>query len=218
MYFQYSKDYTTGIVSIVNGIISVLNKIPGVEIDYAETATFADNFANNMSKNIIDRNQKLQDMASQMDGTMDQINQMKSKFGAELSASATNIQNKAIELNTSRNDRVAHRNDWISSASGAIKDAMNMEDFDFSNMGNNLGKIAGDTGSIKDSLDVTEEDLKYLRDLAEREVINRFTTAEIKIDMTNNNNINSEADLDGIINSLSEGLFETMEIAAEGVH
>ena len=214
-----------GIVSIVNGIITVLNKIPGVEIDTVEAATFADDFAGKMANNIIDRNAKLQEMASQMDGTMDQINEIKGKMGSELSASATNIQNKAIELNATRDDRVAHRNDWISGATSAVKDAMNMDSYDFSNMGsnlggigNNVGKIAGDTGSIKDSLDVTEEDLKYMRDLAERDVINRFTTAEIKIDMTNNNNINSEQDLDGIINTLSEGLYETMTIAAEGVH
>lgn len=214
-----------GIVSIVNAIIGVLNKIPGVEIDMAETATFADDFAGKMANNIIDRNAKLQEMASQMDGTMDQINAIKGKMGSELSASATNIQNKAIELNATRDDRVAHRNDWIGEASGAIKNAMNMDSYDFGsmgsdlgNIGSNLGKISGDTGSIKNSLDVTEEDLKYLRDLAEQEVINRFTTAEIKIDMTNNNNINSEADLDGIINTLSEGLYETMTIAAEGVH
>ena len=214
-----------GIVSIVNGIITVLNKIPGVEIDTVEAATFADDFAGKMANNIIDRNAKLQEMASQMDGTMDQINEIKGKMGSELSASATNIQNKAIELNATRDDRVAHRNDWISGATSAVKDAMNMDSYDFGsmgsdlgNIGNNLGKISGDTGSIKDSLDVTEEDLKYMRDLAERDVINRFTTAEIKIDMTNNNNINSEQDLDGIINTLSEGLYETMTIAAEGVH
>ena len=214
-----------GIVSIVNGIITVLNKIPGVEIDTVEAATFADDFAGKMANNIIDRNAKLQEMASQMDGTMDQINEIKGKMGSELSASATNIQNKAIELNATRDDRVAHGNDWISGATSAVKDAMNMDSYDFGsmgsdlgNIGNNLGKISGDTGSIKDSLDVTEEDLKYMRDLAERDVINRFTTAEIKIDMTNNNNINSEQDLDGIINTLSEGLYETMTIAAEGVH
>ena len=214
-----------GIVSIVNGIITVLNKIPGVEIDTVEAATFADDFAGKMANNIIDRNAKLQEMASQMDGTMDQINEIKGKMGSELSASDTNIQNKAIELNATRDDRVAHRNDWISGATSAVKDAMNMDSYDFGsmgsdlgNIGNNLGKISGDTGSIKDSLDVTEEDLKYMRDLAERDVINRFTTAEIKIDMTNNNNINSEQDLDGIINTLSEGLYETMTIAAEGVH
>lgn len=207
-----------GIVSIVNGIISVLNKIPGVNIDYAEAATFADDFASNMSKNIIDRNQKLQDMASQMDGTIDQINDMKADFSAKLSVGATSIQNTAIEMNASRDDRVAHRNDWINGASSAIKDALNMDGFDFDSMGNKLGDIKGDTGKISDSMDITEDDLKYLRDLAEQEVINRFTTAEIKIDMTNNNNINSETDLDGIVAYLEDALYETMEIAAEGVH
>mgnify|MGYP005768430123 FL=1 len=56
-----------GIVSIVNAIITVLNKIPGVEIDTVEAATFADDFAGKMANNIIDRNAKLQEMASQMD-------------------------------------------------------------------------------------------------------------------------------------------------------
>lgn len=171
-----------------------------------------------MSQNIIDRNQKLQDMASQMDGTIEQINGMKADFSAKLSAGATSIQNTAIEMNATRDDRVAHRNDWINGASSAIKDALNMDGFDFDNMGSKLGDIKGDTGKISDSMDITEDDLKYLRDLAEQEVINRFTTAEIKIDMTNNNNINSETDLDGIVAYLEDTLYETMEIAAEGVH
>lgn len=211
-----------GILWIVNGIIGILNKIPGVEIDYAESATFANDFANNMLNNIIDRNAKLQEMANEVEGTVDQINDLKSQFSSELTASAMNIQNKAIELNTSRDDRVAHRNDWINGASDAVKNALNSDGIDFSNMGNELGNtvsdISDDTGSISDSLDTTEEDLQYLRDLAEQEVINRFTTAEIKIDMTNNNNINKEADLDGIVAYLEDTLYETMEIAAEGVH
>lgn len=207
-----------GIVSIVNGIISVLNKIPGVSIDYAEAATFADDFAANMSQNIIDRNQKLQDMASQMDGTIDQINDMKADFATKLSAGATNIQNTAIEMNATRDDRVAHRNDWVNGAKDAIQDALNMDSYNIGGMGSDLGDIKGDTGKISDSMDITEDDLKYLRDLAEQEVINRFTTAEIKIDMTNNNNINGETDLDGIVAYLEDTLYETMEIAAEGVH
>lgn len=55
-------------------------------------------------------------------------------------------------------------------------------------IGDGVGDIADNTGSIKDSLDITEEDLKYLRDIAEQEAINRFTTAEITIEQTNNNN------------------------------
>ena len=57
-----------------------------------------------------------------------------------------------------------------------------------------------------------------MRDIAERETINRFTTAEIKVDMTNNNNINSELDIDGIVEQLGDKLEEKMEVVAEGVH
>lgn len=85
-------------------------------------------------------------------------------------------------------------------------------------IGGNIGNIADDTSGIKKSLDVSEEDLKYLRDLAEQETINRFTTAEIKIDMTNNNNINNNDDVDGIIDMFEEKLYEAMESVAEGVH
>ncbi len=62
----------------------MLNKIPGVQIDTVEAAHFADDFANKMANNIIDRNTKLQEMASQMDGTMDQINDIKGKWDQNL--------------------------------------------------------------------------------------------------------------------------------------
>jgi len=60
--------------------------------------------------------------------------------------------------------------------------------------------------------------LKYLRDIAETEVVNRFTTAEIKVEMTNNNNVSSDMDLDGMVDYLATGVNEAMEKAAEGVH
>ena len=65
---------------------------------------------------------------------------------------------------------------------------------------------------------MTEEDLQYLRDIAERDTVNRFTTAEIKVEMSNNNNINSELDLDGIVDSLGQKLEERLEVVAEGVY
>lgn len=83
---------------------------------------------------------------------------------------------------------------------------------------NNIADTAANTGSMKNSMDVSEEDLKYMRDIAEQEVINRFTTAEIKVDMTNNNNINSNLDLDGVVAHMEKKVYETLTVAAEGVY
>lgn len=100
---------------------------------------------------------------------------------------------------------------------------------DLSNYGSDLGglggigsgvdDIAGNTGAIADSMDITEEDLKYLRDIAEQEAINRFTTAEISVDMSGmQNNISNGMDLDGVISGLTEGVNEAIDSMAEGVH
>ncbi len=89
---------------------------------------------------------------------------------------------------------------------------------DSGSVADSLSSIAGDTAAISDSVDISNENLKYLRDVAERDVINRFTTAEIKVDMQNNNTINNGMDIDGVISELTAGVQEAMEQAAEGVH
>ena len=90
---------------------------------------------------------------------------------------------------------------------------------DVGSIAGDVGSIAGDTGSIADSLSVTDEELEYLRDIAERDAINRFTTAEVKIDMTGmTNKIDGSADIDGIITELTDGFTEALVTAAEGVH
>jgi hypothetical protein len=71
---------------------------------------------------------------------------------------------------------------------------------------------------MKNSMDVSEEDLKYMRDIAEQEVINRFTTSEIKVEMTNNNNINSKLDLDGVVSYMEQKVNESLMVSAEGAH
>lgn len=81
-----------------------------------------------------------------------------------------------------------------------------------------LGGIGDDTGKIADSMDLTSEDLEYLRRVADMEWKKEFTTAEIKIDMTNNNQVNGESDLDGIVTKLADKLYEEMNVLANGVY
>ena len=97
--------------------------------------------------------------------------------------------------------------------------------YDFSNMSDyagqtaaNTGKAADAAGRAADSVSTTEENLKYLRDIAEQEAVNRFTTAEITVNQTNNNNVSGTTDIDGMVSSLTAGVNEALNIAAEGVH
>lgn len=83
---------------------------------------------------------------------------------------------------------------------------------------NGLDGIGSDVGDIKDSMDLSNDDLEYLRKIADMEWRNEFTTAEIRVDMTNNNTVNGERDLDGIVEYLSEVLRNEMTNVAYGVH
>lgn len=86
------------------------------------------------------------------------------------------------------------------------------------NIAGGTDSTAGNTGKMADELSVGNEELKYLRDLAEQETINRFTTAKIKVEMTNHNSISSNMDLDSMVDYLASGVESSMEQAAEGVH
>lgn len=78
-----------------------------------------------------------------------------------------------------------------------------------------VGETASNTGK---ALDISDENLKYMRDIAERDAVNRFTTAEIRVDMVNNNSVSSNMDLDGMMDYMVTGVKTAMEQAAEGVH
>ena len=81
-----------------------------------------------------------------------------------------------------------------------------------------LGAIKGDTGAIADNVSVSSAELELLRELAERKAINRFTTAEVKITNHMNNNINSEMDMDGEVNYLTEELNKALVAGSEAAN
>lgn len=117
--------------------------------------------------------------------------------------------------------------DWGDGLSKSMKNLLKSNDddnkqdeqspFDYNDMYNNIAATADNTGKMADSVKISDEDLKYLHDVAEREAINRFTTAEIKVDMTNHNSISGTKDIDGIVDYLRNEVEEAMSRSAEGV-
>lgn len=89
---------------------------------------------------------------------------------------------------------------------------------DGSDINSLLENISNNTNDIRNSVDISEEDLKYLRDIAEQEAVNRFTTAEIVIEQTNNNTISNGWNIDGIVDRLTEAVDEAANIISEGVY
>lgn len=109
---------------------------------------------------------------------------------------------------------------------GSAMDSLGAADgLDAFNLGNtldgiygNTGDTAGNTAAMSDALDIAEEDLAYMRDIAEREAINRFTTAEIKVEQHNENHISKDTDLDGIMDAWANDFAEKLDVSEEGVH
>ena len=202
-------------LTVVEGICAALNKLPFVEFDYSGITAKADEFAAKSAEAY----GNVEDYASVGDAFSEGF----STFDTFTDGWASD----AFKAGAAWGDGVA---DKVGSAfnfdyepgtlEGYTQDAMGAgAGFTLDDMAGDVGDIAGNTGSMADSLDVSEEELSYLRDIAERDAINRFTTAEVKIDMTGmTNRIDGSADLDGIITELTDGFTDALLTAAEGVH
>lgn len=195
------QNMINGAIDIINKFIGVLNKIPGVNISAIEHVTFATTAA---AENEAAKSARAEDLAAYEKELADakagreaHIDSLKSELSDSTNALTTAYaQMKADAAADSSAEQTAL--DGISADTAGINDS---------------------AGSAASSLKETTEDLKYMRDLAEQEAINRFTTAEVKIDMTGmTNRIDSAMDLDGVLNTLTEGFAEALEVAAEGVH
>lgn len=95
---------------------------------------------------------------------------------------------------------------------------LNTSGYDPSKLGKDVANIDENTGKIKDSMELTEEDLELLRKVAEMEWKKEYTTANITVDMSNYNTINGDGDLDGIVTKLSDKLYEEMDYLANGTY
>lgn len=132
------------------------------------------------------------------DGVMDGLNGFFNKFSGDGGFNADNLFNNPYNIDPSK--------------LGALNPS------DLAGAGKNLGSTAKNTGKIAKTLDATDEELEYIRGLAEKGAINKFTTAEIKVNMPVSADISSDMDLDGIVTKLANSVNDAMSKCAEGVH
>ena len=203
-------------LSVIEGICSALNKLPFVEFDYSGISSAADDYAAKASEAAGNK----EDYQS----ISDAFNEGFTTFDAFQDGWASDAFNAGAAWGDGIADKVS--NFSLSDVFGQT-DIPNVDDYTSgfndaianSGVGDSIGNIDDNTGKIKDSLDVTEEDLKYLRDIAEQEAINRFTTAEINVDMSGmQNTVNSGDDIDGFMTKLTDSVNEAVDNMTEGVH
>lgn len=115
--------------------------------------------------------------------------------------------------------------DYSSSIPGMDEYLDSIPDYDAPDVGGStdlpddlLNAIDDIKGNTDDIADMGEEELKYLKDIAEQKVINRFTTAEIKVTNNMNNNISSDRDIDGMADYFAEVIEKACETTAERVN
>ena len=142
------------------------------------------------------------------------------KWGSNLANKVGNMFNIDNLVGNAKDNLDLNGLDIAGGLGESFKDLSSLSDLNnlMSDAANASKDTAGNTAKMAKTMSSSSEDLKYLRDIAEQEVINRYTTAQIKIDMTNNNNINSELDLDGVVSYLEEKVYDSMITAAEGTH
>lgn len=203
-------------LSVIEGICSALNKLPFVEFDYSGISSAADDYAAKASE----ASGNKEDYQS----ISDAFNEGFTTFDAFQGGWASDAFNAGAAWGDGVADKVS--NFSLSDVFGKT-DIPNVGDYTSgfadaianSGVGDGIGNIDDNTGKIKDSLEVSEEDLKYLRDIAEQEAINRFTTAEINVDMSGmQNTVNSGDDIDGFMTKLTDSVNEAVDNMTEGVH
>lgn len=200
-------------LSVIEGICSALNKLPFVEFDYSGISSAADDYAAKASEAAGNKEdyQSISDAFNEGFTTFDAFQDGWASDAFDAGAAwgdgiADKVSNFSLSDVFGQTD-IPNVGDYTSGFNDAIAN---------SGVGDSIGNIDDNTGKIKDSLEVSEDELKYLRDIAEQEAINRFTTAEVTINQTNNNNVSSDTDLDGFITALDDAMGEAIESITEG--
>lgn len=206
-------------LTVVAGICEALNKLPFVEFDYSGITNAASDYASKAAE----ASGNIKDFVSVGDAFSEGMSTFDTWQSGWVSDAFNAGANWGDGVASGVSDAVSGLFDFDLGAATdygtGLGTGSNYGDFAMDDLLGNTGQTAANTGAAADALSTSTEELEYLRDIAERDAINRFTTAEVRIDMTGmTNRIEGGADLDGVISTLTDGFTEALLTAAEGVH
>lgn len=197
-------------LTVVSGICSALNKLPFVDFDYSGITGAADNYASKAAAAAGNTKDYASVPAAFSKGVKTYDTYQKGWVNDAYTAGAAwgdGVASKIKNTLSSKATNIPNANNYPNAlASSNAATAANTAD------------TAKNTAKTANTLSASSEDLKYLRDIADREYVNKFTTAQIKVEMINHNNVNNDMDLDGMAEHLRSKIEEEMNAAAEGEH
>lgn len=195
------QNMINGAIGIINDFISLLNKIPGVNISLIEQVTFATTAAaeNEAAKQaradaLNQYEADIKAAQAERDATYSAAKQELADATAQLSETYANARAEAAQANSD-----AGVSDW------------NTDQYDVGNVDS-----VGSVGSIESDVNIADEDLKFLRDVAEMRYVQNFVTLTPTVAM--DAQISERVDLDDVVSAIERKLEGEFIAAAEGVY
>lgn len=196
------QNMVNGAIDIINKFIGLLNKIPGVSIDAVEQVTFAttakaeNEAAKQARADALNKYESdIKAAQAQRDATYSAAKKELADATAALSKTYANAKAEAAQAKSD-----VGATDW--NVDGT----------------NDVGKVdsVGSVGKIDSDVNIADEDLKFLRDVAEMRYVQNFVTLTPTVAVEAQ--ISEKVDVDEVVERIESKLEDEFTAAAEGVY
>lgn len=198
------QEFINGAIDRINELISLVNSITGTSIELIGHVEFGTEAQLEAEAR---KSQRAASLAAQKEANL-----------AAKKSRAQDLRWQEYDMHQNRLKREAEiesvKADMAAKAAGQ-DNTFGGYDTDISG---NTGRTAANTAAMADTMDVMDEELKYMRDAAEQEIINRFTLADLKVEVNNSNTLTKKADFSDMGQALAVFTNDFLSAAAEGGH